>query len=44
MQETDMDLEYPELNLIEHYTPGCGGEIDDILTLERSVDEVGYRS
>lgn len=41
IQEIDMDLEYPELNLIEHYTPGCGVEIDDILTLEHSVDQVG---
>ncbi|XP_017043934.1 cilia- and flagella-associated protein 44 [Drosophila ficusphila] len=40
LRETDMDLEYPELNLIEHYTPGCGVEIDDILTLERTVEQV----
>ncbi|XP_020806019.1 uncharacterized protein LOC110182328 [Drosophila serrata] len=40
IQEIDMDLEFPELNLVEHYTPGCGVEIDDILTLEQSVDDV----
>lgn len=44
IQEIDMDLEFPELNLVEHYTPGCGVEIDDILTLERSVDEVSKGS
>ncbi|KAH8333140.1 hypothetical protein KR074_006765, partial [Drosophila pseudoananassae] len=40
IHETDMDAEYPELNLIEHFTPGCGVEIDQILSLENSVDDV----
>ncbi|KAH8249465.1 hypothetical protein KR032_009855 [Drosophila birchii] len=40
IQEIDMDLEYPELNLVEHHKPGCGVEVDDILTLEKKVDDV----
>ncbi|XP_034669320.1 cilia- and flagella-associated protein 44 [Drosophila subobscura] len=40
IHEVDMDSEYPELNLIEHFQPGCGVNIDDILHLERSVEEV----
>ncbi|KAL7741509.1 hypothetical protein ACLKA6_000823 [Drosophila palustris] len=37
--EIDMEMEYPELNLIEHFTPGCGVNVDDILYLENTAEE-----
>ncbi|XP_068141565.1 cilia- and flagella-associated protein 44 [Drosophila tropicalis] len=40
IKDVDMDLEYPELNLIEHHKPGCGVNIDDILYLEKSVKQI----
>lgn len=36
----DMQEEYPELNLIEKYMPGCGVNIDDILYLDSTVEEL----
>lgn len=36
----DMQEEYPELNLIEHHVPGCGVNIDDILYLDNTVEEL----
>lgn len=36
----NMDEEYPELNLIEKYFPGCGIEISDILYLEKKVEDL----
>uniref|UniRef100_A0A1A9WKF9 Uncharacterized protein n=1 Tax=Glossina brevipalpis TaxID=37001 RepID=A0A1A9WKF9_9MUSC len=36
----NMDEEYPELNLIEKYFPGCGIEINDILYLEKNVNDL----
>ncbi|EDW71227.1 cilia- and flagella-associated protein 44 isoform X2 [Drosophila virilis] len=40
IREIDMEMEYPELNLIEHCLPGCGVNVDDILYLENSVEDV----
>ncbi|XP_062127425.1 cilia- and flagella-associated protein 44 [Drosophila sulfurigaster albostrigata] len=40
INEIDLEMEYPELNLIEHHLPGCGANVDDILYLEATVDEV----
>lgn len=36
----DMQEEYPELNLIEKFKPGCGVNIDDILYLDNTVEEL----
>ncbi|KAL9928049.1 cilia- and flagella-associated protein 44 [Glossina fuscipes fuscipes] len=36
----NMDEEYPEINLIEKYFPGCGIEINDILYLEKKVEDL----
>ncbi|KAH8410145.1 hypothetical protein KR009_006835, partial [Drosophila setifemur] len=40
IEEIDMDLEYPELNLVEQCTPGCGVEIDEILTMEMRLEDL----
>lgn len=40
INEVNMQEEYPELNLIEHYKPGCGVNIDDIITLENTVEDL----
>lgn len=38
--DINMDIEYPELNLIEHLKTGCGLEINDILYLEKTVKDL----
>ncbi|XP_030383032.1 cilia- and flagella-associated protein 44 [Scaptodrosophila lebanonensis] len=38
--EINPDIEYPEYNLIEHCEPGCGVNVDDILYMEKTVEEV----
>ncbi|TDG46464.1 hypothetical protein AWZ03_007120 [Drosophila navojoa] len=40
INEIDMEAEYPETNLIEHCTPGCGVNVDDILSLDASVEQL----
>lgn len=40
INEVNMQEEYPELNLIEHHKPGCGVNIDDIISLENTVDDL----
>lgn len=40
INEIDIENEYPETNLIEHFTPGCGINVDDILSLDVTVDEL----
>lgn len=36
----NMQEEYPELNLIEHCKPSCGVNIDDIISLENTVEDM----
>lgn len=40
INKVNMQEEYPELNLIEHCQPSCGVNIDDILTLENTVEDI----
>ncbi|XP_067625340.1 cilia- and flagella-associated protein 44 [Eurosta solidaginis] len=40
IREIDMNSEYPERNLSETCKPGCGIEIEDILFLEKTVDDL----
>ncbi|KAH8293138.1 hypothetical protein KR044_006149, partial [Drosophila immigrans] len=40
INEIDLEMEYPELNLVEHALPGCGVNVDDILYLDATVQEI----
>ncbi|XP_039950900.1 cilia- and flagella-associated protein 44 isoform X1 [Bactrocera tryoni] len=40
IREINMNEEYPERNLEEHCKPGCGIDIEDILYLEKKVDDL----
>lgn len=38
--DLNLDEEWPDLNLIEHCTPGCNIEINDILYLDKTVESL----